>query len=73
MSDYIKNYVGEGKAHKNFAREYLERRSALKKSLKARKTFDDDLLAPAAAVNPNDPIHNDRIAAGGSKASSGNR
>jgi hypothetical protein len=73
VSDYVKNYIGEGKAHKNFAKEYLERRSALKNSLKARKTFDDDLLTPAAAVNPNDPDHNDGTAGGGSKAGSGNR
>ena len=55
VHDYIRNYIGEAKAHKNFAKEYLERRSQWKNSMKARRNFEDDLLTPAAAINPNDP------------------
>ena len=54
MNDYVKNYIGEGKGPKNFAKEYLERRSKYKNSLKcANQNFDDDLLTPAQAINPN--------------------
>lgn len=55
VNDYVKNYIGEGKGAKNFAKEYLERRSKYKNSLKAAPNHEDDLLTPAAAINPNDP------------------
>ena len=54
MNDYVKNYIGEGKGPKNFAKEYLERRSKYKNSLKSNhQHFDDELLTPAQAINPN--------------------
>ena len=57
VHDYVRNYIGEAKAHKAFAKEYLDRRSAWKNSMKAanKNYFDDDLLTPAAAINPNGP------------------
>ena len=54
MNDYVKSYVGEGKAAKQFAKEYLERRSAHKNASSSgrRARHEDDLLTPAQAVNP---------------------
>lgn len=55
VHDYVKSYIGEGKAPKKFAIEYLERRSRWKNSLKNKGTYyDDDLLTPATAINPGD-------------------
>lgn len=55
VHDYVKSYIGEGKAPKKFAIEYLERRSRWKNSLKNQgKYYDDDLLTPATAINPGD-------------------
>ena len=53
VNDYVKNYIGEGKGPKNFAKEYLERRSKYKNSLKQNQKIEDDLLTPAQAINPN--------------------
>ena len=53
MTDYVKSYIGEGKSAKNFAKEYLERRSRYRNAAKQRRQYEDDLLTPAAAVNPN--------------------
>jgi len=41
------------KVRKNFAKEYVERRSKYRNALKSKKRFEDDLLTPAAAINPN--------------------
>ena len=60
VNDYVKNYFGDGKGPKNFAKEYLERRSKWRNSQKAIRKHEDDLLTPAAAINPNDP--NDEVA-----------
>jgi len=55
VHDYVKSYIGEGKAPKKFANEYLERRSRWKNSQKNQgKYYDDDLLTPATAINPGD-------------------
>lgn len=73
VQEYVRSYIGETKAHRLFAKEYLERRSAWKNSQKARKNFDDDLLTPAAAINPNDPDFVDGpigASPGGAKAGS---
>ena len=61
VNDYVKNYIGEGKGPKNFAKEYLERRSKYKNSLKVNnQNFEDELLTPAQAINPNrEPESND--------------
>jgi len=53
VNDYVKNYIGDGKGPKNFAKEYVERRSKWRNALKSKKRFEDDLLTPAAAINPN--------------------
>ena len=55
VNDYVKSYVGEGKGPKNFAKEYMERRSKWKNSLKTAQMPEDDLLTPAQAINPNAP------------------
>ena len=55
VNDYVKNYIGDGKGPKNFAKEYVERRSKYRNSLKSVKKLEDDLLTPAAAINPNEP------------------
>ena len=55
MNDYVKSYIGEDKPAKKFAQEYLERRSRYRNSIKAKsRHHEDDLLTPAAAINPND-------------------
>jgi len=66
VNDYVKNYIGEGKGPKNFAKEYLERRSKYKNSLKcANQSFEDDLLTPAHAINPNREPEVDGTGGGG--------
>ena len=61
MTDYVKSYIGEGKSAKNFAKEYLERRSRSRNAAKQRRQYEDDLLTPAAAVNPNAGADSDFI------------
>ena len=61
MTDYVKSYIGEGKSAKNFAKEYLERRSRYRNAAKQRRQYEDDLLTPAAAVNPNAGADSDFI------------
>ena len=51
MNDYVKNYIGEGKAHKRFAADYLEKRSQVKNALKNNNTTADDLTSPATALS----------------------
>ena len=51
----MKEYIGEGKSAKHFAKEYVERRSRYKNALKqSGNRVGDDLLTPAAAINPSD-------------------
>jgi len=52
VHDYVKSYVGEGKAQKKFATDYLERRSRWKNSLKGGAKYEDDLTTPANALTP---------------------
>ena len=52
VHDYVKSYVGEGKAQKKFATDYLERRSRWKNSLKSGARYEDDLTTPATALTP---------------------
>ena len=54
VHDYVKSYVGEGKAQKKFATDYLERRSRWKNSLKGGARYEDDLTTPATALTPGD-------------------
>ena len=46
--------MGEGKAQKKFATDYLERRSRWKNSLKGGARYEDDLTVPASALSPGD-------------------
>ena len=66
----MKNYIGEGKSAKNFAKEYLERRSKYRNAIKQkhRRNPEDDLLSPAQAINPND---SDEFMASGAASSGG--
>lgn len=52
VHDYIKSYVGEEKAQKKFAVEYLDRRSRWKRAMKGGPAYEDDLTTPANAVMP---------------------
>ena len=72
VNDYVKNYIGEGKGPKNFAKEYLERRSKYKNSLKcATLNVEDDLLTPAQAINPNRESENDGWVGAGTSGGTG--
>lgn len=51
VHDYIRSYLGDGKEVKEFAKQYLERRSRARNAHKERQV-DDDILAPAPAINP---------------------
>ncbi len=54
MNDYVKSYVGDGKAQKKFANDYLEKRSRWKNALKSGGKYEDDLTTPAVALSPGD-------------------
>ena len=48
----MKSYVGEGKTQKQFAVDYLERRSRWKNAKKRGTKYEDDLTTPALAITP---------------------
>ena len=73
MNDYVKNYIGDGKGPKNFAKEYVERRSKYRNAMKSVKKFEDDLLTPAAAINPNEPDEFVPVLGGGGAAAGGKK
>jgi len=54
VHDYVRSYVGDTSAHKTFVRTFLERRSTLRATVRARAVGTDDITAPAKAVNPTD-------------------
>lgn len=54
MHDYVKSYIGDGKAEKKFATEYLEKRSRWKNSKKTGVKYEDDLTTPALALTPSE-------------------
>jgi len=54
VHDYVRSYIGEGKAEKKFATQYLERRSKWKNAKRSGKKHDDDLTTPAVALSPSD-------------------
>ncbi|CAB4067370.1 GIGYF [Lepeophtheirus salmonis] len=72
VNDYVNSYIGEGKGPKSFAKEYLERRSKWRNSLKKNNKMEDNLMAPATAINPGEysefqsvkGIASDRVNAG---------
>ena len=73
MNDYVKNYIGDGKGPKNFAKEYIERRSKWKNSLKSVRNNEDELLKPAAAINPNEPEEFVPVVGGGGAGGGGKK
>jgi len=54
VHDYVKSYIGDGKAEKKFATEYLEKRSRWKNSKKTGVKYEDDLTTPALALTPSE-------------------
>ncbi|CAG0914312.1 unnamed protein product [Notodromas monacha] len=53
VQDYGASYLGTDKPAKEFIREFLERRSKWKNSMKSAKAPEDSMLGPAKAINPN--------------------
>lgn len=51
VHDYIRSYLGDSKEVKEFAKQYLERRSKARNAQK-EKQDEDNILAPAPAINP---------------------
>ncbi|KAJ9599701.1 hypothetical protein L9F63_026450, partial [Diploptera punctata] len=51
VKEYVKEYLGEGKEVQEFAKQFLERRSKWRSAQKAVPQ-EDDMCAPAPAVNP---------------------
>lgn len=51
VHDYIRSYLGDSKEVKEFAKQYLERRSKARNAQK-EKHDEDNILAPAPAINP---------------------
>ncbi|XP_037075705.1 GIGYF family protein CG11148-like [Pollicipes pollicipes] len=51
VQDYVRSYLGDGKETKEFARQFMERRSRWKNASK-RKESEDNMYGPARAVNP---------------------
>ncbi|XP_046396251.1 GRB10-interacting GYF protein 2-like isoform X2 [Ischnura elegans] len=54
VSDYVRNYLGDGKEAREFSRNFLERRSRWRNAQKAAAAppSEDDMCVPAPAVNP---------------------
>lgn len=57
VKDYVKLYLGEGKDAQEFAKQFLERRSRWRSAQKAN-IGEDDMNAPAQAINPNSQYQN---------------
>lgn len=51
IDDYIKQYLGDSRESNDFLKMFLERRLHCRKSTK-KNSNDDDLCAPAKAINP---------------------
>ena len=51
VADYVKNYIGDDRSAKQFSKEYIEKRSKYRNSLKKKNNRgEDDLLKPKAFV-----------------------
>lgn len=51
MHDYIRNYLGDTRDVKEFAKNYLDKRSQMMNATR-KNVAQDDILAPAPAINP---------------------
>lgn len=51
VQDYVKSYVGEGKEAREFARQFLERRSKFKNQSKP-SPIEENMWGPAPAITP---------------------
>lgn len=52
VHDYIRQYLGDTREVKDFAKNYLDRRSQVLNATRQRAVAHDDILAPAPAINP---------------------
>lgn len=52
VHDYIRSYLGDTREVKDFAKNYLERRSQVNNATRQKSVAHDDILAPAPAINP---------------------
>ncbi|XP_054709856.1 GRB10-interacting GYF protein 2-like [Uloborus diversus] len=50
--DYVKSYLGEGKEPREFAKQFLERRSKYRNQAKQSVSEDNTLWGPAPAITP---------------------
>jgi len=53
INDYVRSYLGSGQDAREFAKNFVERRSKWRNAQK-KAVAEDDMCKPAAAVNPND-------------------
>ncbi|XP_018016060.1 GRB10-interacting GYF protein 2 isoform X2 [Hyalella azteca] len=52
VHDYIRSYLGDNADVREFARAYLERRSAVLNATRLKNMAHDNILGPAPAINP---------------------
>lgn len=53
INDYVRSYLGNGQDAREFAKNFVERRSKWRNAQK-KAVAEDDMCKPAHAVNPND-------------------
>jgi PERQ amino acid-rich with GYF domain-containing protein len=53
INDYVRSYLGNGQDAREFAKNFVEKRSKWRNAQK-KAVADDDMCKPAQAVNPND-------------------
>lgn len=53
INDYVRSYLGNGQDAREFAKNFVERRSKWRNAQK-KAIAEDDMCKPAQAVNPND-------------------
>ncbi|XP_059489488.1 GIGYF family protein Gyf-like isoform X2 [Neocloeon triangulifer] len=53
INDYVRSYLGNGQEAREFAKNFIEKRSKWRNSQR-RAIAEDDMCKPAPAVNPND-------------------
>lgn len=51
VKEYVKTYLGDNREANEFAKNFLERRSRMRAASRAAQ-YEDDMCAPAAAINP---------------------
>jgi len=55
LHDYVRSYLGDGTAAREFGKQFVERRSRWKNAAR-RQDSEDNMCGPARAVNPNAPV-----------------